>query len=109
MRVLERTIEHAVVEYARTQLNVRSIKLNLTGHRGWPDRLFFIPGGRPTLIEFKRPGAKPTRLQMEHISYLKARGYDVHTCDDTEIGKALLRTAIVAAAPVHAPRGPVAS
>ena len=58
----EATCENAVVAGAEA-LGVPSIKLNLKGNRGWPDREFWIPGGRPLLIEFKLPGEEPDPLQ----------------------------------------------
>jgi len=42
-RRLESSIEAAACKKIKAELGVDSLKLNLRGNRGWPDRLFFIP------------------------------------------------------------------
>ena len=59
----------------RRELFVHSIKLNLQGNRGWPDRMFLLPG-KPVFIEFKRRGEHPSDLQLYRIKQLTALGYD---------------------------------
>jgi hypothetical protein len=79
--VLEKTIENAVTRKA-LELGVVSVKFTPAGQRGYPDRLFFIPGGRPLFIEFKRPGEKLDPLQQHRINLLKELGYEVETHDN---------------------------
>ena len=96
---LERTIEAAVVRYAQ-QNGVLCTKLNIVGRRGWPDRCFWLPGGRPLFIEFKRAGLKPTPLQEHTHAQLRAAGYRVEVIDDAAQGVVVLRGALAAAGDV---------
>lgn len=61
---------------------------------GWPDRCFWLPGGRPALVEFKRRGARPRKgemLQRDRQKYLKGMKYDVLTgCVDADKAIAFL-------------------
>ncbi len=82
-KTLERTIEAAVVRWAKAQ-GIESLKLNTMGRRSMPDRLFWLNGGRPLLIEFKRPGKRPTKLQAYTMKKLKGLGYAVVWCDSAE-------------------------
>ena len=77
-------IETRVVDRALNELGVRSIKLNLRGNTGWPDRLFFIPGGRPLLIEFKDLGEDPEPRQGLIGQFLEYNKYDYAVHDDAE-------------------------
>jgi hypothetical protein len=83
-RRLESSIESAACKKIKAELGVDSLKLNLRGNRGWPDRLFFIPGGRPLLIEFKRPGTEPEPLQVYRHNQLKEWDYAIEVHDTTE-------------------------
>ena len=89
---LENYTERKVVEWAREQ-GIASIKLNLMGNVGWPDRLFLIPGGKPLLMEFKRAGLRPTKLQQHRINGLKKLGYLVYVAEDTISAKAFIEVA----------------
>lgn len=75
MKKLERDIEQKVCEWA-DQRNIIHTKLNIMGRRAEPDRVFWIPGGRPALIELKRKGEKPRKLQAYRLATLLALGYD---------------------------------
>lgn len=82
---LEIDIEGRVVHVALHQLRVPSIKLEpYLGETGWPDRQFFIKGGRPLLIEFKRPGEQPTGKQILMHEMLRSIGYDVQVHDNED-------------------------
>ena len=96
--MLELEIENKVCEYCLANLGVRSIKLNLTGNTGWPDRLFFIPGGAPLLMEFKRPGLHPEPRQRLIHAFLEYNAYDiqVHTAFETAVEAVEARLAAVA-------------
>ena len=86
MRVLESTIEKKVVAAAYKKWGIRSIKLNGPGARGWPDRLFLIPGTNPTplFIEFKAKSGRISPVQKYiHAEMLEA-GYVVEVHDDAE-------------------------
>jgi hypothetical protein len=96
-------VENPTVGWAKKNGCELVYKMSTQFTRDWPDRLFFIPGGRPLLIEFKRPGKAPTPKQAARIKQLKELGYDVEVCDNKEQGVALVRARLEAAA-VHAPR-----
>lgn len=90
---LERTVERAIVEDARTKLGVRSIKLALRQNSGWPDRIWLLDRGRTWWTEFKAPGAEPVRdgLQMERLKQLTALGHDVAWYNDYDVAWAALK------------------
>lgn len=77
MKPLESNLENRVVKWAKKR-RLESLKLNVQGKRHYPDRLFFIPGGRPAIIEFKREGKKPRPAQQFVINLLKALNYDIY-------------------------------
>lgn len=93
MKKLERTIEAAVLRWAKKQ-KLEHLKLNTMGRRSMPDRLFWVPGGKPVLIELKRPGFEPTKLQMNTMKKLKGLGYDVIWTDSAETAIEYLRRAM---------------
>ena len=71
---------------------------------GWPDRMFLVPGGKPVMIEFKRPsttgkydGGTLKGIQKQRIKYLSENGYNVIVCTNANeaintISEALKRT-----------------
>ena len=79
----ESKIERKVTLEALDRWSVESSKW---GTGGWPDRIFWVPGnkGRPLIIEFKAPGAKPEPRQEYRLHCLRTWGYDAHVCDDVE-------------------------
>ena len=82
MRILESKIERKAVDLVWQHLGIVGSKLVTPGDTGYPDRIFWIPGGRPLLIEFKRPDeeAKP---KQEHIhDQLRKLGYQVEVHDN---------------------------
>ena len=93
----ELTVENCVVAWAE-RYGILHVKLNLQFRRGWPDRMFLIPGGRPLLIEFKRPGKQLELLQAHVISKLKALNYDVHWTSKAEEAIYLIAARVSAAA-----------
>lgn len=73
----EADLERYCVKLAWYAMHVEGIKLNLRGNVGWPDREFFGNGGKPLLIEFKRPGEGLDPPQVIVIRNLRKRGYEV--------------------------------
>jgi hypothetical protein len=75
---------------------VASIKLEPPkgSETGWPDRLFFIPGGRPFLLEFKERGYEPTAKQSYIHDMLEELGYDVAWTDDEEAALAAIQARV---------------
>jgi hypothetical protein len=78
-RRLEIDIETDCVNIAAAA-GVPSSKLEKV-KRSWPDRAFWIPGGRPWIVEFKRPGETPEPQQAERIEMLRELGYPVDVID----------------------------
>jgi len=78
----ESSIEQSVVTRA-AQYGIPSIKLSIG--EGWPDRVFLLPGGRVFFIEFKRPGQKPTSLQLRRQSILRQLGFQVEVHDAADV------------------------
>lgn len=88
MQRRESSIEKAVVNKAAAY-GILSVKLGL---EGWPDRIFWLPGGRPFLIEFKRPGETPDPLQLRRIDILRQLGYQTEVYDEaTDAFSAIVR------------------
>ena len=92
---LEKDTENEVVSWAYTSLGITGSKLKIVGDDGYPDRLFWIPGGRPLLIEFKRPGEEPRPKQVYVHNMLRKLGYLVEVCDNVEDGKSIIRSCLV--------------
>lgn len=82
----ERRLELDVVNTVLTKHGIPSIKLEppLGSNTGWPDRLFFMPGGKPFLLEFKAPGEEPTEKQHQMMDMLISLGYDVAWTDNKQ-------------------------
>lgn len=83
--MLEKEIEEAVWRYA-DKLGCMTIKLNGPMDRGKPDRIFFYKG-RALVIEFKKPGGKPTELQQSWLNRFNANGFTTHVVDKIGEGK----------------------
>jgi hypothetical protein len=81
--MLETQIESRAVEILREQDGVESIKLNLMGNSGWPDREFLYQG-HSFYMEFKRPGKTPTDLQNFRLNWLYTNGFACGWCDNVE-------------------------
>lgn len=81
MPSLEHDLEQGTRDDALRLYGVNSIKMNLRGNVGWPDVLFWIPGGIPLIIEFKLPGEEPDPIQYARHIFLLHQGYalEVHT------------------------------
>ena len=68
----ESTLESKAVKYARSR---GVVVAKLTQLDGVPDRIFFVPGGKPLIVEFKARGEKPGELQSWYLQKLKEDGY----------------------------------
>lgn len=96
---LETDLEDKVCAYALNALGLTNIKVKAAGQRGYPDRQFFIPGGRPIFIEFKRPAPEGqlSKGQKVIIRRLRYYGYDVEVCDSFEESIKVLKRALESA------------
>ena len=79
----ESDLESRVAESSRL-IGIPSTKLQTRSDTAWPDRAFWIPGGRPLITEFKLPGEVPREKQEYKIDILRRLDYDVLTVDDYE-------------------------
>ena len=87
-RRLEIQIETDCVNIAAAW-GVPSVKLEKV-KRSYPDRLFFVPGGRPLVVEFKVPGEAPRAQQTERIEMLRRLDYRVVVVTDVAEFRRLL-------------------
>jgi hypothetical protein len=95
---LESALESWAVQWARTKA-VPTAKL--TNCTGIPDRIFFVPGGKPLLVEFKRnKKSRYQPLQEPYLEKLIADGYSAHSVADKEEFLALFNTLLKHARPV---------
>jgi len=89
--MLERDIEKAVCDYAKTR-GLIAYKFTSPNRRSVPDRLFCGPGGVHFFIEFKAPGKKPTEKQLREILRLQCMSHLVYVVDDIEEGKRIVQS-----------------
>jgi hypothetical protein len=80
-RVREKVAEKKANEWYDARFPAMRTKLNLQGRAGWPDQCYWIPGGRPFLIEFKAEGEDPRALQSFIHQQLRDHGYDIEVHD----------------------------
>lgn len=84
--IRESTIESAIVRYARRQ-GIRCVKLNGMHDRGKADQMMLYRG-RVMFMEMKRPGGKPTALQLKWQRELTADGFTSLIIDNIKDGLA---------------------
>lgn len=80
---LEKHIEARFVR-ACTKRGWLCLKQNVTGRRGYPDRLVIREDGTHVWIELKRQGGVLSPMQVVSIDGLKARNCAVHVCYSAE-------------------------
>lgn len=99
MGVLEVDLEEWVCSRALTLYAVPSVKLNLRGSNGWPDRMYLVPGGEPLFIEFKNDGQKEAqeKLQILRQAQLLHRGYNAQIHDNRQEALDAIRQAVESA------------
>jgi len=79
---LEEDIEISSCNKIWKWLGIKGYKLKIVGETGFPDRIFFIPGGRPYLAEYKLPG-EPARAKQKYIhNMLTILGYKIGVFDN---------------------------
>jgi len=89
MSVLEKDIETAVKEYARSK-GCLAFKFVSPGHSFVPDALIIAPDGRVTFVEFKRPGGKATPGQLREMQRIREHNVPAVVIDDVVAGKAYI-------------------
>lgn len=79
---LETDVETRACELIYKYLGIQNSKFKAIGGNGYPDRIFWVPGGIPFFIEFKKPGEEPAPKQ-EHIhKFLHSLGYPIQVYDN---------------------------
>ena len=77
--------ESTLESWAVKQCRDRGIVVaKMTECVGIPDRIFFLPGGTPEIVEFKADGEVPEALQSWYLTTLRKAGYHVSYCDTKE-------------------------
>lgn len=87
--MLEKHIEKAVSEYAKSQ-GVLSYKFTSPARAAVPDRLFINTNGKVWFCEFKRLGQKPTPAQKREHDRLENANVVVFVIDDIIAGKGMI-------------------
>ena len=87
--MLERDIEKAIKEYARSR-GFLAYKFTSPGHIGVPDGLFISPTGFVIFVEFKQTGKKPTAMQQRAIDRINQHGVLALVVDSVEQGRGLI-------------------
>ena len=87
--MLEKQVESAVCDYARTR-GVLAYKFTSPARAAVPDRLFVAPDGRMWFCEFKREGAKPTPAQDREHTRLRQQKVIVVVIDNVIEGKNMI-------------------
>lgn len=82
---LEKDIEGPVCKYADAR-GVEHEKYKSQNRRGLADRIFFPGESRCFLIEFKKPGEKPRKLQTRVAVRMWRKGVPTYFIDNVEDG-----------------------
>lgn len=81
----KRRRESVLESFACKWARIRDIVVaKMTEVVGIPDRIFFVPGGKPIIIEFKAEDEVPREAQAWYIETMKTAGYRVFHCDTKE-------------------------
>lgn len=78
----EKEIENKVCKFVWENLGIKASKLSIIGDTSFPDRIFWVPGGKPIFIEFKAPKEKPKIKQSKTHTYLRDLNYNVEVFDN---------------------------
>ena len=81
----ESTVESAICAYARSK-GVTTQKQNGMHNRGKADQLL-MRNGVAAFLEIKRPGEKPTALQLRYLKQRSDDGFAAGWADTVEMGK----------------------
>lgn len=73
---LESSHERAFVRALRA-FNLETLKLNVQGQRGWPDRVVLVPPGKAVFVELKREDKELRALQEYRRERLERAGFIV--------------------------------
>lgn len=79
----EKTLEARLREEVKKAGGI-ALKFTSQYHRGIPDRIVLMPGGRIYFVEMKSTGRSATRLQKAAIRHLQEMGFNVRIIDTSE-------------------------
>lgn len=68
-----------------------ALKYTSQYHRGIPDRIVLLKGGKTVFVEMKSTGERPTLLQTHAMNRLESMGYECRVIDSTEALTAFLK------------------
>ena len=83
--IRESAVEAALGRFAREN-GIWTRKFSSPAHRGVPDRIF-MRSGKILFLEIKRPGEKPTALQLHELQQIRSAGGNADWCDSVDTGK----------------------
>lgn len=81
--VLEKDMERYLINRVKQRGGI-CLKFVSPGRAGVPDRIIVLPSGRVYFVEVKRPGEKPTNLQLNMLKELKSLGCEALWIDNKE-------------------------
>lgn len=81
--MLEKAVEDHLVKLVKKQGGL-AIKIIPVSMSGFPDRIVLLPGAKFFLVELKRPGQKPRKLQKAIHGILARLDFSVYTLDTKE-------------------------
>lgn len=87
----EARLEREFCRRVEDELGLTQTKFVAPGQRGWPDRIVWLPGGSPLIIEFKSPGETADPLQVIRHNRLRKLGYLIEVHDSWEAAFASTR------------------
>lgn len=87
--MLEKKIEHAVCEYAKSK-SILCYKFTSPAKLAVPDRLFIRSDGYIWFCEFKSNGKLPTAAQYREHTRLRNNNVVVYVIDNIEAGKKMI-------------------
>ena len=85
-KVRESDVEKAFVARVKS-LGGIATKYVSPGRAAVPDRIVFMPGGRISFCELKRPGEKPTPAQEREHGIIRSFGFRVDVIDNVTAAK----------------------
>lgn len=85
--VLEVNLESQFTDWAIVSLGAIVYKIQGQGNKGNPDRIYLLPNGRHAIIEWKRPGEEPTKLQQLKHKRLREKNQPIKVFDNVANAK----------------------
>lgn len=86
-QMLEKYLEAQFTDWASIELKAIIYKVQGQGNKGNPDRLYLLPNGRHAMIEWKRPGEEPTKLQKLKHKRLRAHNQPIEVFNNAADAK----------------------